>query len=129
MGQERPSRGEIIKKVTLAIKAIEGGNKAIPDSKHFTSDQDDLGIEDTKDLWPLLIALLEEVQEIGAFDCYVGGKPPQKSYEVAVEGKELWAYAWESESMGKRMYIKFCLVKDHYFYMGCHESKLKGEQQ
>lgn len=127
MGHERPSKREIIKKVSDAIKAINDEKKGISNSKHLVSDQNDLGIEDTKDLWPLLVVLLEEIKDIGPFDCYAGGKPPHKSYEAEVEGKELWAYSWESESMNKKMYIKFCFVKGHYFYMGCHESKIKGE--
>lgn len=127
MGQARPSNGEIVKKISDAITAISEERRAIPISKHFVSDQTDLGIEDTKDLWPLLLILLEEIKEIGPIDCYAGGKPPQKSYEVEIAGKELWAYSWESESLSKKMYIKFCFVKDHYFYMGCHESKIKGD--
>lgn len=129
MGQGRPSSGEIIKKVSDAIEALKKEKKAVPNSKHFVSDQDDLGIENTKDLWPLLVALLEEVKTIGPLDCYAGSSPPQKSYEIKVEGKELWAYSWESQSMNKKMYIKFCLIKGHYFYMGCHESKVKGEEK
>lgn len=117
----------MIKKISEAITAIGEGKRAIPNSKHFVSDQTDLGIEDTKDLWPLLLILLEGIKGLGPIECYAGGRPPQKSYEVEVEGKELWAYSWESESMNKKMYIKFCLVKGHYFYMGCHESKIKGD--
>lgn len=129
MNLSRPSRAELEKKVVEAISAINSGNRSIPYSKHFTSDQDDLGIEDTKDLWPLLVSFLEEIKSLGASDCYAGGRPPQRSYEVAVEGKELWAYSWSSKSMDKQMYIKFCLVKGNYFYMGCHESKPKGEKR
>lgn len=120
---ERPSDREIINKIGDAIIAIQAGKHAIPMSKHFASDQDDLGIEDTKDLWPLLLVFLEEIKVIGALDCYVGGYPPFKSYEVEIEGKELWPYSWESKSMGKKMYIKFCLVKGYYFYVGCHDDK------
>lgn len=125
MVPQRPSTGEIINKVADAIAAINAGKRSIPVSKHFVSDQDDLGIEDTKDLWPLLVVFLEEIKAIGPVDCYAGGKPPQKAYEVAVKDKELWAYSWDSQAMSKKMYIKFCLVKGQYFYMGCHESKVK----
>ena len=118
---------ELNKKIVKAIEAINSGKRSIPCSKHFVSDQDDLGIENTKNLWPLLVVLLEELQCLDPSNCYVGGKPPQRSYEVSVLNKELWAYAWESKVMGKKMYIKFCLVKGHYFYMGCHEDKPKGE--
>jgi len=123
---KRPSDKEINNKVRDAIKAIEEGKRSIPMSKHFVSDQDDLGIEDTKDLWPLLVILLKEIEQIGPSSCYVGGRPPEKSYEVAIEGKELWPYSWDSISMNKKMYIKFCFVGGYYFYVGCHESKPKG---
>lgn len=123
MGQRRPSRAEIINKVSDAISAIEAGKKTIPVSKHFSSDQHDLGIEDTKKLWPLIISLLKEIKDIGPGESYAGSRPPQKSYEVKTEGLELWAYSWESESMDKKMYIKFCLKNGFYYYMGCHEDR------
>lgn len=120
MVQERPSKGEIIKKISEAIKAIEEEKRAIPNSKHFLSDQEDLEVEDTSNLWFLLIVFLKEIEALGPNDHYAGSRPPQKSYEVEVKGKELWAYSWFSVSRNKDMYIKFCLIKGHYFYMGCH---------
>ena len=65
MGHRRPSKAEISKKVSDAISAIQAGKTIIPMSKHFFSDQHELGIEDTKTLWPLLVGLLSEVKESG----------------------------------------------------------------
>lgn len=120
---DRPSRREIINKITEAIAAIQEGKKQIPFSKHFTQDQSDLGIEDTADLWPLLLMLLEEIKESGPNDLYAGGRPPEKSYEVGLDGQELWAYSWDSTVMNSKMYLKFIIKKGYYFYMGCHKSK------
>lgn len=123
----RPSNREIIQKVADAITAIQNGNRAIPHSKHFASDQDDLKIESTVDLWPLLEILLKEIQELGPIKCYAGKRPPEKSYEVNVEKLELWAYSWDSISMDCRMYLKITMKKGYYFYMGCHRSKFQGK--
>lgn len=117
----RPSDKEKSNKIREAISAIENGKRIIPMSKHFVSDQEDLGVEDTKDLWMLLLILLREIEKLGPKSCYVGGRPPEKSYELEIAGKELWAYSWESISMNKKMYVKFCLVGGHYFYVGCHK--------
>ena len=120
---ERPSRREVINKVTEAIDAIQEGKRQIPFSKHFTQDQSDLGIEDTSNLWPLLMVLLEEIKELGPNELYTGGRPPEKSYEVGLKGYELWAYSWDSPVMNSKMYLKFIMRKGNYFYMGCHKSK------
>lgn len=67
--------------------------------------------------------LLEEIKNLGPYDLYAGKKPPEKSYEVGMEGIELWAYSWDSTIMNSKMYLKFIIKKGHYFYMGCHKSK------
>ena len=122
----RPSEKEKSNKIREAISAIESGKRIIPMSKHFASDQEDLGIKDSKNLWELLLVFLREIEDLEPRRCYVGGRPPKKSYELEVAGKELWAYSWQSISMNKKMYIKFCLVGGYYFYVGCHKDNLKG---
>jgi hypothetical protein len=118
---ERPSKREIINYVSEARDAIKVEKRQIL-FQRLLSRSNDLEINDT-DLRPLLIMLLEEILEIGPNSLYAGKRPPEKSYEVGLEGPELWAYVWDSKLMRSRMYLKFSMKKGYYFYMGCHKSK------
>jgi hypothetical protein len=80
---------------------------------------DELGIELPNKLWELIINLLEEIYPRD----YVGGKPPQKSYEKTIAGQELFAFCWNSKKLDKKMYIKFALKDNRYYYLSLHRSK------
>ncbi len=54
---------------------------------------------------------------------YAGTRPPQKSYEKAIAGKELFAFCWDSKKIGQKMYIKFALKDNRYYYLSLHISK------
>jgi hypothetical protein len=42
---------------------------------------------------------------------YRGARPPDKSYEPAVWGEDLFPFSWASKYFGRDMYVKFCLDK------------------
>ena len=65
----RPSEKEKSNKIREAISAIESGKRIIPMSKHFASDQEDLGIEDSKNLWELLLVFLREIEDLEPRRC------------------------------------------------------------
>ena len=71
------------------------------------------------EVWELIGELLEEISPAD----YAGLRPPQKSYERAIKEKELFAFAWDSKKLGKRMYLKFALVNGDYYYVSLHKSK------
>lgn len=79
----------------------------------------------SEDLPALTLDLLEEIQRAGPNECYVGTRPPQRSYEPEILKLELWAYSWHSPRLGKRMYLKFALKKPWYIHVGCHEDRPK----
>lgn len=86
----------------------------------------DLNIGDTNDVWQLIRELLEKI----APNNYKGSRPPQKSYEKAIAGLELFAFNWRSTKCAKQMYIKFVLKDERYHYVSLHESRSaeqKGE--
>lgn len=124
----RPSDREIINKIYHATKAIEDRKRSIAEYINFVSDQYDLGIGETEDLWPLLLIFLEEIKLVGPINCYIGKRPPESSYSKGIKGLELWVYCWDSKSMNKKMYLKFCIKKDNFFYVSCHESKKEGRR-
>jgi hypothetical protein len=121
----RPSNREKYNKVSEAISAIECGNCARLLTKHISMDDEAMGVDDEDEFWAVLAQLLKEVITAGPVKHYAGGHPPQRSYEAELKDKELWAYAWDSEILGKRMYVKFCTTKGYYFHVDCHESQPK----
>ena len=72
----------------------------------------------------LLEAKIEAILPFPPKD-YAGTWPPQKSYEKTIAGKELFAFCWHSEKFGKKMYIKFALKENRYYYLSLHKSKEK----
>jgi len=125
--QQRPSNRELCKKIADALTAIRGGKFTQVVTKHIYGDLADLELDSAEEQLPgLLIELLEEIQTIGPIKCYAGDKPPQRSYEPELYGLELWSYGWHSERLGRQMYLKFALKKEHYIYVDCHRDNPRG---
>lgn len=124
--EPRPSAREICKKVADALEALRHGRLAVAVTKHLVGDLSDLELESADDLGDLLIDLLEEIQQANPVECYVGSNPPQRSYEEEIRNLELWAYSWRSLRLGRRMYLKFALKNQQYFYVDCHEDRPPG---
>jgi len=61
------------------------------------SELNDLEIGNANDVWKLIRELLEEISPKD----YMGSRPPQKSYEKAIEGHELLAFNWWSPKYAK----------------------------
>ena len=121
----RPSNREKYNKVSEAIAAIECGACFRLLTKHISMDDEAMGVDDEDGFWTMLVELLKEVLTVDPVKHYAGRHPPQRSYEAKLKDKELWAYAWDSEILGKRMYVKFCITKGCYFHVDCHESQPK----
>jgi hypothetical protein len=124
---KRPTPAEIYGKVNNAIQALKAGRRDFGTRKHWASDSADLGLNSASDLWNLLPVLLEEIRLARPENCYAGTRPPQRSYEDddAISDEELWAFAWNSQRLARRMYLKFVLTKNrrgewHYFHLDCH---------
>lgn len=122
MYNSRPSPREIYNKVRDALAAVKNGNSIQALTKHISGDYAAMGVDDEAAFWALLEQLLEEILDAGPGPHYVGGRPPQRSYECQLNRMELWAYAWDSILLGKTMYLKFCLIDNYYYHVDCHES-------
>jgi hypothetical protein len=127
-GLRRPSDKERNKKLRDAVVALENGRYGFIDAdRHLLEDMADIGSEDPEDHLERIWVFLEEIQSAGGGDCYVGSYPPQRCYHGHFQDLELYAFAWESPSAGKRMYLKFGIrlsKKDSsptFLYLDCHE--------
>ena len=66
-----------------------------------------LDLYSTEEQMEALHAALDEIKAGN----YRGARPPDKSYEPAVWGEDLFPFSWASKYFGRDMYVKFCLDK------------------
>jgi len=125
MQNKRPSDHELTQRLNEAKKFLKNrqGIFAIPSK--VVGELNDLDIGDTNDVWQLIRDLLEEISPKD----YKGSRPPQKSYEKAIAGSELFAFSWWSTKCAKQMYIKFVLRNDLYYYVSLHESRSAEQKE
>lgn len=119
MHDKRPSDRELTKRLDEAKEFLKNRNGVFATPSKVVSELNDLDIGDTNDVWQLIRELLEEISP----NDYKGSKPPQKSYEKAIAGLELLAFSWWSPICAKRMYIKFVLKNERYYYVSLHQSR------
>jgi hypothetical protein len=116
----RPTAHEVYKRIREAMEALSGQQGFFANPGKAVGELYELGIEDTRELWSLILELLKEIDSKD----YAGCKPPQKSYEEAIENQELFAFSWLSEKLGMKMYIKFALKKGRYYHVSLHPCRL-----
>jgi len=102
VSQQRPSKREIDKRLKEAKTAILEGRVFFANYGKIYKEVIALRVEHPDAIWKLLVPLLEEIE----LDDYEGGRPPQESYEPSITDLELWAFAWDSCLLNKRMYLK-----------------------
>lgn len=115
----RPTDGELDKKIKAAKAALIGQSGLYANLNKAVGELYALEIESPDLVWKLIIELLDEISPKD----YAGGRPPQKSYEKTIENQELFAFCWSSKKLGKKMYIKFALKGDRYYYVSLHRSR------
>jgi hypothetical protein len=125
MPSHLPTQKTIAAKVQEAIKALDNGKYAAIAEKHVSADIDELGLDSAENYWDAVFGFLYEIKDADPAKCYVGGRPPQRSYERGFQGLELFAYAWDSPSAKRRMYLKFGIRNETYYHLDCHEDRPK----
>lgn len=103
MLQYRPTVRELLKRLEEAKAYLRNAKGRLVNPGKVVGELYALEVGDTEKVWNLILALLEEIHPKD----YVGSRPPQKSYEKSIEGKELFAFCWWSKKLEKKMYIKF----------------------
>lgn len=121
MHDARPTDRELSKRLNEAIKSLEEHSVLFAVPSKVVGELNDLDIGDANDLRVLIRELLREISP----NDYRGARPPQKSYEKAIAGVELFAFSWRSPSLSKKMYIKFVLKNGRYYYVSLHQSRSK----
>lgn len=117
---KRPSVRELNRRIAAAKEAIEDGKcKFVSRGKAF-GELTDLDVS-TEEVWELISVCLEEIGP----ENYDGGRPPEKAYEKRIRGKDLFPFAWKSDYLKKKMYLKFVISNDCFWYVSFHESRYK----
>lgn len=119
MHDKRPSDRELIKRINEAKEFLTNRCGLFANPSKAVGELSDLEIGDANEVWPLIRELLEEISSVD----FVGTRPPQKSYEKAIAGLELFAFSWFSLKLSKQMYIKFVLKNDRYYYVSLHQNR------
>ena len=84
----------------------------------FVCDAIELDYE-TGALSEIVISLLDEISP----DYYAGSRPPQRSYENAIKGADLFAFEWQSRLLKAKVYCKFALREGNLWLVSLHKSR------
>ena len=117
---DHPSHKALTGKIRQAIEAIRAGKVTFLDPDVIAADLLGLNCE-IEELPEILTELLGEVVP----DQYAGTRPPQRSYEDALGGSELYAFRIDSKRLGCQIYFKFSLIEDYLWVVSFHEDKAK----
>mgnify|MGYP000949137812 FL=1 len=94
-------------------------------AKAIRGDLLDLGflMDELLELLPSILNELEPGQ-------YRGTRPPQKSYEKTIIGRELYAFSWMSKALGCSVYFKFALKEKTLWIVSFHrDRKTEGGEE
>lgn len=116
---KRPSDKELRNKLGAAKQALQRAPGFFVDPGKVVGELADLEIRKSSDVWPLILKLLDEIDP----NHYTGGRPPYKAYEKSIEGQELFAFSWASKEFSKKMYLKFALKAERFYYVSLHEDR------
>jgi hypothetical protein len=126
--RHEPTAHEKCQKIEQAIAAIEDGNISIIADRHNQLAMDFLEADDMDEVFDWIDQFLQEIKIIGPVNCFVG-KYAQRCHHPGFNDLFLFAYHWDSPSLGERVYLKFGIKtvkgpdgKSHnYYHLDCHE--------
>jgi hypothetical protein len=116
---KRPSYSEIQRKIKQAKESVFNDNLSILKPIVIAQDALDLGYS-FEEIKAILIDLLDEITP----GHYVGQSPPQRSYEDEIFQSELFAFQWESKSLGCKTYLKFALKEKTLWLISLHQGRI-----
>ena len=113
-----PSRKTITGKVLLAQEASKNGDIMLVEPDIIIADIMKLG-RSVDEIPRILCELLENTRP----DDYVGTRPPQRSYEKAISGCELYAFKTTSKIIGCTVYYKFTVKENVLWLVSLHRDR------
>jgi hypothetical protein len=120
----RPSHKELFGKLRSARQAIEAGRVALLNQVALAADAIEMDYSFAFELNAVLVDLLEETTPAN----YTGSGPPQRSYEIDIQGLELFAFTVESKRFKCRVYYKFALAEEIFWLVSLHRDWPKKEE-
>ncbi len=118
---ERPSHRELSSKLKEAREAVGKGAIRVVNPGALAEDAIELGYL-VEELQEVLSEILGEVKP----GHYAGSRPPPRSYEHEIRGRELFAFSWTSRRFGCRVYLKFALKEGIFWLVSLHVDRGKG---
>jgi len=123
--KDRPSYSEISTKLYEAKMAIAENKHCFgPQLDKLVDEFIQLHIGDVSEIWSLVQVLLQEISP----EDYAGPHPPMRCTESNASNQELLIFIWDSKKMRKRMYIKFAVHNQTFYYVSLHASQEKKKQ-
>jgi hypothetical protein len=113
-----PSRKTVIGKIAAAKGACKSGNILLVTPDIIAADLINLGRE-VGEIPDILHELLENTD----FRDYMGGRPPQRSYEPVILDCELYAFKTTSKTFGCMIYYKFTIKDDTLWLVSLHRDR------
>ena len=114
----RPTHKELNSKILQAKNAASEGLISILEPIVIAADAIALGYL-VAEIREVILEILDELNP----NYYAGSYPPQKSYEEAIKGSEIFAFRWVSQRFGCDTYFKFALVQGRLWIISFHEHR------
>jgi len=124
-GMQRPSHAEILSKILKARQKVAAKDWLVADIGKLLPEFHALDRWTLEEQTEALAAALGETRP----EDYAGSRPPQRSYERACKGAELFAFVWESGCFRRRMYLKICFVRETLYIVSFHPAKFAKESE
>ena len=99
----RPTDKEISGKLAAARLAVADRQYSFLRPDKVYTDLAELNLFTNEDIQLGLAAALAEIRS----KQYAGSHPPLRAYEEGIQQKELFAFCWDSDHFGRRVYLKF----------------------
>ena len=116
---KRPTHKELDSKIKQALVAARKGMIDLVERVPIVIDAFELGY-DVADLQQILTEVLQMLRR----EYYAGTSPPQKSYEIEIQGVELFAFRFFFQQFGCEMYVKFAIKDEKVMLVSFHKHRV-----
>ena len=117
---KRPTHKEISNKIRIAKEAVANGWINLVEPSVIILDAFELGYFVEEELPGILSELLSN----SSLNNYTGGRPPQQSYEVLIEGLDLFAFIAQCDTLsGEELYYKYAIKGNQLYLVSLHKNR------